>query len=115
MRDPEARLPLTAVVFEILVSLARDDRHGYAILTDVRERTGATLRPGSLYRALGHLLADGLIEERDEPAGRAGADERRRHYRLTPLGRRVAAAEAARLEAQVRSARSARLLPRRRT
>jgi DNA-binding PadR family transcriptional regulator len=107
-------LPLSSVVFEVLVSLATEDRHGYSILVDVRDRTGDPLRPGSLYRALGRLLDDGLVEELDERPDPALDDERRRYYRLTGLGRRVASAEAARLDHQVRRARAARLLDRRR-
>jgi DNA-binding PadR family transcriptional regulator len=110
----DAFLPLTSVVFEILVTLASGDRHGYSILTEVRERTGETLRAGSLYRAIGRLLDDGLVEELDERPDPEIDDERRRYYRLTDLGRRVAALEAARLETQVRHARAARLLPKRR-
>jgi DNA-binding PadR family transcriptional regulator len=72
------------------------------------------LRPGSLYRAIGRLLEDGLVEELDERPDPGIDDERRRYYRLTELGRRVAAAEAARLELQVRHARAARLLEKRR-
>jgi len=110
----ESFLPLTSVVFEILVSLATEDRHGYSILIDVRGRTAEPLRPGSLYRALNRLLADGLVEELDERPDPALDDERRRYYRITALGRRVAEAEALRLEAQVRAARTARLIARRR-
>lgn len=105
--------PLTSVVFEILVSLASEDRHGYSILTDIRARTGEPLRPGSLYRALNRLLEDGLVEELDERPDPALDDERRRYYRLTPRGRKAAEAEAGRLDAQVRSARAAHLLRRR--
>lgn len=111
--SPSAFLPLSSVVFEILVSLASEDRHGYAILVDVRTRTGEQLRPGSLYRALNRLVEDGLVTELDERPDPELDDERRRYYQLTPLGRRVAEAEAARLETQVRSARAARLLGRR--
>jgi DNA-binding PadR family transcriptional regulator len=106
-------LPLTSVVFEILVSLAGEDRHGYSILTDVRSRTGESLRPGSLYRALNRLLDEGLIEELDERPDPSVDDERRRYYRLTRLGRRVAQAEAARLDAQIERAKAA-LVTRRR-
>lgn len=113
MRTPASFLPLTAVVFEILVSLATGERHGYSIMTDVRARTGDPLRPGSLYRALNRLLDDHLIEELDERPDPDLDDERRRYYQLTPLGRQVAEAEATRLEAQVRAARSARLLTKR--
>jgi len=114
MADAASFLPLTPVVFQILVSLAGEPRHGYSILQDVRERTGEPLRPGSLYRALGRLLDEGLIEEVDERPDPAMDDERRRYYALTPFGRHVAEAEARRLDAQLRSARAARLLPRRR-
>jgi len=112
--SPESFLPLTSVVFEILVTLASGDRHGYAILTEVRDRSGESLRAGSLYRAINRVLQDGLIEERDERPDPAIDDERRRYYRLTELGRRVAAAEAARLDGQLRHARAARLLEKRR-
>ena len=112
--SPESFLPLTSVVFEILVTLANGDHHGYSILSEVRERTGDPLRPGSLYRAIGRLLADDLVEELDERPDPETDDERRRYYRLTDLGRRVAAAEAGRLETQVRHARAARLLEKRR-
>ena len=114
-RQPETYLPLTTVVFEILVTLAGGDRHGYSILTDVRERAGQALRPGSLYRAIGRLLDDGLIEELDERPDPELDDERRRYYRLTALGRRVAEAEAARLATQVQHARAVRLLTKRRS
>jgi DNA-binding PadR family transcriptional regulator len=100
------------VVFEILVSLASADRHGYQILTDVGDRSGAVLRPGSLYRALARLLDEGLVVELDERPDPELDDERRRYYQLTALGRQVAAAEAARLDAQVRHARAAHLLKR---
>src|SRR5262245_10007738 len=112
--DAASFLPLTPVAFEILVTLASGDHHGYSILTQVRERSGEPLRPGSLYRAIGRLLEDGFVEELDERPDPEFDDERRRYYRLTDLGRRVAAAEAARLETQVRHARAARLLGNRR-
>jgi DNA-binding PadR family transcriptional regulator len=108
-RDPPVTsfLPLTTVVFEILVTLAGEDRHGYSILTDIRSRTGESLRPGSLYRALNRLHADGLIDELDERPDSDTDDERRRYYRLTNLGRQVARAEAARLDAQIERAKAA--------
>ena len=111
---PESFLPLTSVVFEILVTLASGDRHGYSILTEIRDRSQEPLRVGSLYRAIGRLLEDGLIQELDERPDPEIDDQRRRYYRLTDLGRRVAAAEARRLDVQVRHARAARLLTERR-
>jgi len=110
----ESFLPLTSVVFEILVTLASGDRHGYSILTEIRDRSNEPLRVGSLYRAIGRLLEDDLIEELDERPDPDVDDGRRRYYRLTDLGRRVAAAEARRLDVQVRHARAARLLTERR-
>lgn len=102
-------MPLSPVVFDILVTLAAGEAHGYAILTEIRDRTDPALRPGSLYRALNRLLAEELIEEVPGPSA-TGADERRTYYRLTAAGRREAQAEAKRLDAQVRVARDARLL-----
>ena len=108
--SPDTLLPLTSVVFEILVTLASGDRHGYSIMADVRDRTGEPLRAGSLYRAIARLIEDELIEEVDERPDPELDDERRRYYRLTEWGRRVAEAEASRLDLQVRHARAARLL-----
>ena len=108
--DPESVLPLTPVAFEILLSLAEEDRHGYHIMQAVERRTDGriTLHAGTLYRALARLVEIELIEELDERPDPA-TDERRRYYRLTDFGRRVAEAEAARLQSQVRAARALRL------
>lgn len=105
-RSVPERLPLTPAVFEILLSLAAGERHGYAILQDVEARTAGrvTLHAGTLYRALGRLVDDGLVEETAGPA--EPEDERRRYYAVTPLGRAVVGAEADRLERQVRTARA---------
>jgi len=96
--DPSALLPLTAAEFQILLSLAGGERHGYAIMQDAAFATRGKLRlgPGTLYRSIKNLLANGLIEERGERPDPTLDDERRRYYRLTALGHR-AAAEAARL------------------
>ena len=109
--DVDVLLPLTPIAFDILLSLLGGDAHGYGIMRAVEERgPGATsLHAGTLYRALSRLVTTGLIEEREEsPAG--AADERRRYYGVTPLGRRVAAAEARRLEGQLGAARAHGLL-----
>ena len=110
--DPRSFLPLTPVVFEILLALAEGEQHGYAVMLEVERRSGGTvtLHPGSLYRALNRLLESGLIEELDERPDPENDDERRRYYRLTKLGTEVAAAEAARLASQVTAARTRRLL-----
>ena len=104
--EPSAQLPLTVPVFQILVSLADRDLHGYAIIQDVEARTGGALRlsPGTLYRTIQRLLEQGLIVE---PKRRPDAldDPRRRYYRITPFGTAVARAETRRLAQLVRLAR----------
>jgi DNA-binding PadR family transcriptional regulator len=113
--EPESFLPLHRDTFHILVSLADRDRHGYAVMQDVLERTNGRLRlsPSSLYASIRRLLDRGLIEELDERPDPAHDDERRRYYRLTRLGRDVAKAEARRLERLLGDARATGLLPRR--
>ncbi len=110
---PEPNPPLTPAMFHVLLALAGDDLHGYAILKEVELRTGGEVKlsTGTLYGIIKRLLNDGLvIERRERPA--AHDDERRRYYRLTPQGREVAAAEAERLEKVVALARSRHLLKR---
>ena len=111
--SPESFLPLTAVVFEILLALSGGDLHGYDIMREVESRTAGdvSLHAGTLYRALHRLLRARLVEEIAEPADAAAKqDERRRYYRLTTLGRGVAVAEARRLASQVNAARARRLI-----
>lgn len=111
--DPHDTLPLSPAVFHILLALADEDRHGYAIMREVEARTGGTVRlgPGTLYGALKRLREQRLIEEIDGPAEPGEEEERRRYYRLTPLGRSVAVLEAERLERLVEAARAKRLIP----
>ena len=110
-RDPAPYLPLTPAAFHVLLALADGPKHGYAILKDVTDRTEGEVRlsTGTLYGLIKRFLDDELIVEL---APAADDDERRRPYKLTPLGRDVAAAEAARLERLVGAARAVRLLPR---
>jgi DNA-binding PadR family transcriptional regulator len=109
---PESWLPLTPQMFHILLALADKDRHGYEIMREVDERTEGKMRvgPGTLYGSIKRMLNDGLIEELDERPDPELDDERRRYYRLSDLGRRVAIAEAERLDKLVKSARSKKLL-----
>ncbi|HTS60483.1 MAG TPA: PadR family transcriptional regulator [Candidatus Acidoferrales bacterium] len=104
--------PLTPAVFHILVALADGERHGYGIMQEVAARTGrqTIMGPGTLYGTLKRMLEAGLVEECGERADPEAGDERRRYYRLTGRGRKAATAEAERLEALVRAARSKRLL-----
>ena len=110
-----AMLPLLPATFHILVALADEDRHGYAIIQDVAARTDGTIRlsPGTLYRSIQRMLEDGLIVETDERPSPENDDERRRYYRITPLGTSVAKAEARRLTQLVRMARAAGFSPNR--
>jgi DNA-binding PadR family transcriptional regulator len=111
-KQPEAWLPLTPAMFHILLALADGDRHGYDIMREVDSRTEGKMRlgPGTLYGSIKRMLNDGLIEELDERPDPELDDERRRYYRLTDLGRRIAVAEAERLEKLVKSARLKKLL-----
>jgi DNA-binding PadR family transcriptional regulator len=106
-------LPLTPNFFEILLTLAQGEAHGYAIMRQVEERTRGAVRllPGTMYRAFYRLEELGLIEEAEARPDPHLDDERRRYYRLTQLGREVAAAEAQRLAEAVRTARRSRLIP----
>src|SRR4029434_5848816 len=95
--DVQRLLPLPPAVFHILIALGEGEKHGYAVMQEVAERTGGHVRmsPGTLYGSLREMLDDGLIEESFRRP--SGDDERRRFYRLTKFGRTVAAAEAERL------------------
>jgi DNA-binding PadR family transcriptional regulator len=106
-------LPLPTATFHILVALADDDRHGYAIIQEVAARTGGAvaLGAGTLYRSVQRMLEQGLIEELSERPAPEMDDERRRYYRLTPFGRSVAVAETSRLAALVRLARQSGFQP----
>lgn len=111
LHDPAALLPLTPAAFHILLTLVDGERHGYSIMQEVVRSTDGTVRlgPTTLYRSIKQMLAAGLIEELEERPDPALDDERRRYYRLTTFGRRVAAAETQRLEDVLAIARSKRL------
>jgi DNA-binding PadR family transcriptional regulator len=109
-RRIETLLPLRPVEFDILLSLAGGERHGYGIIQDARERGHAAPDIGTLYRALARMVDQGLIEAGDRlPAPDAG-EERRNYYRITAAGLKVAKAEARRLESLTRAARMGGLL-----
>jgi DNA-binding PadR family transcriptional regulator len=98
--------------FQILLSLADEDRHGLGIMNDVLDRTAGQMKlwPGMLYRNLSKLSAEGLVVEVDAPPHAESGGGRPRYYRLTPAGRRACAAEAARLARFVEAARRKKLL-----
>jgi DNA-binding PadR family transcriptional regulator len=109
-RPPASLLPLKSNWFHVLLCLADREQHGYGIMQEVLERTEGKVRlwPATLYGSLRRLLEEDVIEE-SEIWPRAGAgDVRRRYYRLTPFGRRVLAAEIARLEDLLKAARAKR-------
>ena len=110
--QPESLLPLPPATFHILLALADEERHGYAILQDVEARTGGELKlgAGTLYRSIARMVEQGLITEVTRRRAVAD-DERRRYYKLTPFGTAVARAEMRRLAQLVRLARARGLTP----
>lgn len=110
MSSPESHLPLSEPVFHILLTVTDQTLHGYAIIQDVNARTEGrvSLTASTLYDAIKRLLQSGLLKEVE---GGAGTDRRRRNYRITPLGRRVLKAEAARLKRAADLAAEKNLLP----
>jgi DNA-binding PadR family transcriptional regulator len=109
----QEHLPLSAAVLHVLLALADGDKHGYAIIKEVRRRTSGDVDLGasSLYSVLKRLLAEGLVLETAERPDPSLDDERRRYYRLSRLGRAVAVAELRRLESVLVQARVKRLIP----
>jgi DNA-binding PadR family transcriptional regulator len=112
--DPQTLLPLPVSEFQILLALADEERHGYAIMREVATRTDGDVQlgPGTLYGAIKRMVASRLIEESDERPDPNLDDERRRYYRITAVGRQAAVAEARRMERLVGIARAKRLLGR---
>lgn len=111
----DALLPLPPATFHILVALAGEDRHGYAIIQDIATRTDGEvqLSAGTLYRSIQRMQEQGLISETHQRPARELDDERRRYYRLTPFGVAVARAEARRLTQMLKLARQSGLAPER--
>ena len=108
---PEDFLPLTPAIAHILLAVADEDRHGYAIMQEVERMTdgGVRMGPGTLYGTIKRMLAAGLLEETDGRPDTDEDDERRRYYRATALGREVLEAETARMSALVSAARAKRV------
>ena len=109
--DPLSFLPLTPAIAHILLALADQDRHGYAIMLEVERITGGAARmgPGTLYGTIKRMIAGGLLEEAEERPDPELDDERRRYYRATPLGRAVLEAETARMATLLGAARAKRV------
>jgi len=104
--DLKKRLPLSPAAFTILLALVDGEKHGYAILREVSERSDGAVKllPGTLYNLLKRMLEDGWIEELEERPDPAMDDERRRYYRLTGLGGNIVGMEAERLAGLVHAA-----------
>jgi DNA-binding PadR family transcriptional regulator len=109
---PEDFLPLKPVDFHVLMVLLDGKRHGYGIVQDISDRTEGRIKlvPGNFYAMLNRLIDVGLIAETARPATKDSDGIRRRYYRITPMGKRVAAAEAHRLKALVEEAVARKLL-----
>ena len=112
--EAESLLPLPPATFHILVALADEDRHGYAVIKDIEALTAGRLKlsAGTLYRSVDRMVQQGLIREISSPLARNMDDERRRYYRITPFGREVAMAESRRLAQMLDLARAKGLAPR---
>src|ERR1700739_3344931 len=104
----DALLPLPPATFHILMAVADEDRHGYAIIQDIAARKGGAVQmsAGTLYRSIQRMQEQGLIVEARKRPAPEDDDERRRYYRITPFGNAVARAEARRLSQLVRMARA---------
>jgi DNA-binding PadR family transcriptional regulator len=111
--DIDALLPLPPATFHILMALAGEDRHGYAIIQDIAQRTDGELQmsAGTLYRSIQRMQEQGLIVETRERPAPENDDERRRYYRITPFGLAVARAEAGRLAQMIKLARARGIAP----
>jgi DNA-binding PadR family transcriptional regulator len=110
---PKRKLdPLPSAAFQILLSLAEGDLHGYAIMRQVEEQTGGRLRmgPGTLYSSIQSLLEENFIEEVSVKESTESQPERRRFYRLTTAGRKLARSEAEKMADVLRVARSRKIL-----
>ncbi|WP_206061556.1 PadR family transcriptional regulator [Nonomuraea basaltis] len=103
---------LTAAGFHVLLALASGSGHGYAVMRFVEEVSGGAVKlgPGTLYRTISRLVADGLVEESEDADPEAPHDARRRYYKLTPQGAGAARAEAELMARMVSAAREAGLI-----
>jgi DNA-binding PadR family transcriptional regulator len=112
LQNPEEFTPLTPAVFNILLSLADGEKHGYGIMLEVESNTNGQviMGPGTLYGSIKRMLKADLIEESDERADPEMDDQRRRYYKLTNLGRRTLRMEAERLASQVMIAKAKNIL-----
>lgn len=111
-KEPNSFLPLTPAVFNILLALAGEEKHGYGIMLEVEELTKGMVQmgPGTLYGSIKRMLIAGLIKESAERPDPELDDERRRYYRLSGIGMKVLRLEAERLAGQVAVARKKKLL-----
>lgn len=113
MHSPDDLLPLPTATFHILLALASEDRHGYAIIQDIAARTNGELQlsAGTLYRSIQRMLEQGLISEPRQRPEPELDDERRRYYRITKFGEAVARAETRRLTNMVKLAKESGFAP----
>ena len=111
MQSPEDHLPLNPRTFAILMALLEGPAHGYRLRQAVEAQGQVAIDPGSLYRIIARLVDAEWVEEVPPPDGELQTDARRRYYGATELGRRIAAAEAARLRSLLDHAARTRLLP----
>jgi DNA-binding PadR family transcriptional regulator len=113
MTDAASLIPLNPRDYLILFSLVEEDRHGYGVVRAVESgsRGGVRIDPANLYRSLKRMMRDGLVEETPPPESAESETERRKYYRITPLGREVVELEARRLAELTAAARALQLIP----
>lgn len=114
MDEPSSRTelqgPLSPAVFNILLTLADGELHGYAIMREVEESTGVRMGPGTLYGALKKMLTQGLVVESVERPDPEMDDERRRYYQLSALGVKALNLELNRMRSAIRKAKGKKLV-----
>jgi DNA-binding PadR family transcriptional regulator len=108
--DPRDLLPLKPLVFQVLLALSREERHGWSLVREAQEHLGERILPANFYRTLRTMLSDGLIVETGKRKADHDDDERRKYFRLTTLGQEAARLEARRLHNLVSDSRTRRLL-----
>jgi DNA-binding PadR family transcriptional regulator len=108
--DARDLLPLKPLVFQVLLALSHEERHGWSLVREAQEHLGERILPANFYRTLRTMLAEGLIVETSKRKPGDDDDERRRYFRLTTLGQEAARLEARRLQSLVSDSRTRRLL-----
>ena len=106
--------PLKHATYQVLLALADDELHGYAVMQAVTEMTAGreSILPGTLYAALARMVDEGLVSVRDGDDTEVSGGPKRRYYRRTTRGRAVAAEESERMRALLSIAQAQKIIKR---